>query len=348
MLDARNGDLTELVDTSSAPLVSVVTPVFNGASYLAQCIDSVLAQTYQNWQYIIVDNYSTDGSREIATSYAERDPRISVLCNREHLGPVANWNYSVSQISPISKYCKILHADDWLFPECLAKMVELAESNPSVSIVSCYILAGSTVLNGELPYPSYVVSGRRVARGLLLREFDLQCTPTSQLIRVESIRGRRVLYDESPGIVYGIDRQLCLELLEDTDFGFVHQVLVFTRVHSGSLSSKIDEYSVNYPEAVRFLRRFGRMYLTDEEYQFCWNRETLTYSRFLGRSLFAFRGAEFWRYHKQQVLRLGLPMNSVRIGMDALKEAIRIFGGPVARVVEQCRRSRGGSKSIVR
>ena len=58
------------------PQVSVITPVYNGEEFLSECIQSVLSQTYQNWDYTIVNNRSTDRTLEIAQSYAARDPRI--------------------------------------------------------------------------------------------------------------------------------------------------------------------------------------------------------------------------------------------------------------------------------
>ena len=58
----------------STPLVSVVTPFYNTRDYLAECIESVLRQTYTNWEYILVDNFSTDGSSEIAKHYADKYP----------------------------------------------------------------------------------------------------------------------------------------------------------------------------------------------------------------------------------------------------------------------------------
>jgi glycosyltransferase involved in cell wall biosynthesis len=63
------------------PLVSVVTPVYNGEAYLRECVESVLSQTYTNWDYTIVNNCSTDGTLGIAEEYARRDSRIRVLSN---------------------------------------------------------------------------------------------------------------------------------------------------------------------------------------------------------------------------------------------------------------------------
>src|SRR4030095_4995561 len=77
-----NGHTTPL-STTASPLVSVVTPVYNGERYLAECIESVLAQTYQNWEYIIVNNCSTDRTREIGESYGRKDERIRIHNNRQ-------------------------------------------------------------------------------------------------------------------------------------------------------------------------------------------------------------------------------------------------------------------------
>ena len=67
--------------TFGHPLVSVVTPVYNGAAHLAECIESVQRQTYQNWDYTIVDNCSTDESAIIARRYAAKDQRIRIVEN---------------------------------------------------------------------------------------------------------------------------------------------------------------------------------------------------------------------------------------------------------------------------
>ena len=70
---------------ATQPLLSIVTPLYNEAEHLPQCIESVLAQTYQNWDYTIVNNRSTDASGEIARRYAAKDPRIRVLDNQHRL-----------------------------------------------------------------------------------------------------------------------------------------------------------------------------------------------------------------------------------------------------------------------
>lgn len=91
------------------PLVSVITPFYNTAPYLAQCIESVLAQSDTQFEYIVVDNCNTDGSYEIAEKYARQDPRIRPF-RRSQLPPqLRNYNDALTKISDaasIAKSCR--------------------------------------------------------------------------------------------------------------------------------------------------------------------------------------------------------------------------------------------------
>ena len=131
--------------------MSVVTPVFNGAKYLRACIESVLAQTYDSWDYTIVDNCSTDGSLAIAHEYADGTPRSTSRATSNSSGLIENHNRAFRSISPDAKYCKLLSADDWMYPECISKLVDLAERHPSVGIVGSYAANATGVRRGDLP-----------------------------------------------------------------------------------------------------------------------------------------------------------------------------------------------------
>src|SRR5215470_1561022 len=109
------------------PLVAVLTPMYNGERVLAECIRSVLAQTYSNFEYTIVNNCSTDRTLEIAESFAKQDARIRIHDNSEFLSVVDNHNNGFSLIPDRAKYCKVVGADDRLFPSCIAEMVKVAE-----------------------------------------------------------------------------------------------------------------------------------------------------------------------------------------------------------------------------
>src|SRR6266851_3503157 len=171
-----------------APLVSVLTPVYNGGDFLEECIETVLTQSYKNYEYIIVNNCSTDRTLEIAQSYAQKDARIRVHTNEQFVGVIENHNIAFSLISPASKYCKVVSADDFIFPECLTRMVDFGEANPSVGIVGSYMLAGTRVMFAGLEYERQVVSGRQVCRATLLGGPYVFGSPTSMLYRSDLIR----------------------------------------------------------------------------------------------------------------------------------------------------------------
>src|SRR5436190_11264739 len=105
------------------PLVSVVTPTYNNEAFIAECVESVFAQTYEHWEYLIVDDASTDGTLELAQSYAERDSRITIHRHDNRLGVPANWNRALGYLSPESMYLKFVHADDSLYLACIVRMV---------------------------------------------------------------------------------------------------------------------------------------------------------------------------------------------------------------------------------
>jgi glycosyltransferase involved in cell wall biosynthesis len=253
--------------TAGQPLVSVVTPVYNGAEYLEECVESVLNQTYENWEYVIVDNCSTDDTLEIARGYEARDPRVRVVPADVFVGQIENQNRAVREISPKSKYTKVLHADDWLFPECLARMVELAERNPSVGIVSAYRLEETRVTLDGLPHSITVVPGREIARSTLIGHPYpfLFGSPSSVLLRSDLIRQGDPFYNEDNP--WNEDTEACLEILRQSDFGFVHQVLTFTRRLEGSPFSAYVRMGAHLPAQLRLFIKYGPIYLTEEEFQ---------------------------------------------------------------------------------
>lgn len=293
----------------SQPLVSVLTPVYNGEAYLAECIESVLAQTYENWEYCIVNNCSTDRTLEIAQSYAKQDKRIRIHNNQEFVGPDDNGNIAFRQMLN-SKYCKVVQADDWLFPECIVKMVELAEAHPTVAIVGAYGLVGDNVSWDGLPYPSTVISGRDVCRWTLLGRPYVFGTPTSLLLRSDLIRASESFYDASNT---HCDSEACFRLLSSWDFGFVHQVLTYTRVREGSQTSFSKRYNTYLPNNIDRLLKFGPAVLTQDELNARLDHFLARYYEYLVASVFALREKEFWVYHQKKLKSVGHPLKLSRL-----------------------------------
>lgn len=107
------------------PLVSVLTTCYNREAYIAETIESVLAQTMSDFEYIIVDDCSKDRSFEIAQSYARKDSRIRVYRNEANLGDYPNRNKAASYAT--GKYLKYIDSDDILYPHALDVMIRCME-----------------------------------------------------------------------------------------------------------------------------------------------------------------------------------------------------------------------------
>src|SRR5262249_2242642 len=140
------------------------TPFYNTARYLAQCIESVLAQSYCEFEYILMDNCSTDRSGEIAQIYARRDSRIRLIQCSEFVSQLRNYNRALMGISYASQYCKIVQADDYIFPQCLELMVQAFEQSKSIGLVSSYRLYGDVIAGSAYPYPAPMLPGKECGR----------------------------------------------------------------------------------------------------------------------------------------------------------------------------------------
>ena len=245
------------------PLVSVVTPVYNGADYLEECVESILAQTYENWNYTIVDNASSDATPEIAEAFAMRDSRIRHLRFDKFVDATENHNRAFAAISTDSEFCKLVQADDWLYPECLSLMTQAARVSNTVGVVSSYQLWGHRVILDDLPYGTTFAAGRDILRGILLGVIGTG-SPTATMLRSAFVRERRPFYMES---LRHDDTEAMLWMLSRHDFAFVHQVLSFARKQPESRSSWSRKMNSSSPENILFLLRYGRAVLNDTEYR---------------------------------------------------------------------------------
>ena len=291
------------------PLVSVVTPVYNGVDFLAACIECVLGQTYKNFEYIIVNNCSTDRSLEIALAYAKNDPRVRVHNNETFVGVIANHNLAFSLISPAAKYCKVVSADDTVSPDCIMRMIEVAEANPSAGFIGSYQQSGNHVRWQGFPYPRAVMTGREICRQIFLDgnpSFGFG-TPTSLLYRADLVRDGGGFYPNSSAEA---DTSACFKHLKDCDFAFVYQVLCYEKTHEQTQTSKSRELNRYASSYLRDLLEYGPLYLSKEEYELEVNEQLNYYYGFLAASIIRFRGREFWDYHRSRLKELGYPLRT--------------------------------------
>lgn len=133
--------------------VSVIMSVYNGEAYLAEAIESIINQTFQNWELIVINDCSTDSTAQILADFAQKDARVKVHPNEVNLRLPTSLNKAISLCN--GKYIARMDADDISLPGRLEKQYKFMEENPDVSLLSCRFM---TVKNGV--YASGGAGGR--------------------------------------------------------------------------------------------------------------------------------------------------------------------------------------------
>jgi glycosyltransferase involved in cell wall biosynthesis len=329
------------MNTAAGSLVSVVTPFYNTAQYLRECIESVLKQTHRNLEYVLVDNCSTDGSSGIARAFAERDPRVRYVRADTFVDQVSNYNRALREISGTSKYTKIVQADDWIFPSCLYEMTRLADAHPTVGVVGSFSMYGDSIGHVGLPLrEAGAFEGRDAIRRFLLTDQNFVGSPTCVMFRSDLVRLRNPFFSaECPDFD---DVDACLDLLRTSDFGFVHQVLTFNRRDNESIWTRIARYRPEIIHKYVLLLRYGSRVLDDADYQKRKRQIEGAQHELLARSLLL-GDWDLWRYHRQMMATYGLTINTGGVASKSLAEMANIVLNPkmtLGRIVRRIRRRR--------
>ena len=108
-------------------LVSIITPNYNSEKYIRETIESVQAQTYTNWEMLVIDDCSTDGSLKILKELSEKDSRVKILLNKRNSGAAVSRNYGLREAK--GKWIAFLDSDDLWVPEKLAKQIHFMNAN---------------------------------------------------------------------------------------------------------------------------------------------------------------------------------------------------------------------------
>jgi len=224
------------------PLVSICVPTYNGERYLRECLDSILQQTYSNYEVLMVDDCSSDDTFIIAQAYAVKDNRIKLFKNEQNLGLVGNWNRCVKLAQ--GKWIKFVFQDDLITPTCLEKMVEIGETGvPFVYGLRDFIFEKTesalikwfkehnefvaTVFDGQT-----LVTPELFSTAVLANPFyNLIGEPTSVLLR-------RDVFDQfdlfNPNLIQLCDAEYWNRVGTQVGAGFIAEPLVTFRVHGGS------------------------------------------------------------------------------------------------------------------
>ena len=310
-----------------SPPVAVLTPVYNGEAYLAECIESVLAQSYRDFDYTIVDNCSTDSSLEIARSYERRDRRVRVRCFETFVDAIGNHNRAFALVPPDARYCKVVSADDRILEDCVARLIRLAEAHPEVGVVGCYQRSGERTKWTGVPPEVSVLSGRDAARLGLLHGIHVLGTPTSVLYRGDLVRMRPEFFPNSKSYA---DTSACYECFKTADFGFVHETLAVERVHEGQWSTRMDRMAAGSTGYLDVLLQYGPFFLTESEFEARKAEVFDRYYRFLGGCLLKLKGREFWAFQSARLGELGYHLEWGSVLLKAVREVAEESRRPLA------------------
>lgn len=281
-------------------------PVFNGERYIAAALESVLEQTYPDFELVISNNHSSDGTGRILDDFARRDARIRILEPSKHLTQIENTNWSLTHIADGTTYIKVVHADDTIVPTCIERMVEVAEAHPSAGMVGAMRRVGDQEIDLiGVPATAQLVPGRWLVGMQLVGARYTTGPPTASLLRVDALSRLAGPYDSS---YVHADDALAYGILMQWDFGYVGEPLSFTRIHGEAETSWSNHLGSWAPEHLRMVLAFGRETLSPREFDVVMHKLEQQYAWFLARSLVKLRLVREQRirsYHRNALELLG-------------------------------------------
>jgi glycosyltransferase involved in cell wall biosynthesis len=221
------------------PTVSICIPTFNGGALLEHTINSVLAQTNPDWELIVSDDHSTDGSYQRIKTIYENDSRFTFTINPQSAGAANNWNNCVKHAQ--GKYLKLLCQDDLINEDCLDISVRAMEKNPNVVLVTgpraIIDQDGRTIIGSRGNQGlEKLVSGYDAVRMLTKKGTNIICEPSIVLYRTEAFT-KTLGFDASWS--YLIDVASYVEVLKHGDLYCVESVLGSFRISNLSWSSRL-------------------------------------------------------------------------------------------------------------
>lgn len=246
--------------TKGSKQISVLLPLFNGQKYLEDALDSLLSQSFEDFEIIVCDDNSSDESFQTATEFASRDNRVKLVKNKTRLGLFANYNRCMDLAS--GKFIKPFAQDDLLHPDNLSECFKVLEENPTVSLVSVsrrrLSSEGELINDRHLPGSSNIVdeglpvTGSEVIHRCLFPLINYIGEPSCVMFR-RSAAG--VGFDEN---FYHLgDLEYWLRILLEGDYFYLPEHLTYFRNHLGSASTTNSQHLLSALDIVRLSKKFG-------------------------------------------------------------------------------------------
>jgi len=214
---------------SAPPAITVLIPVYNGEEYLREAVESILNQSFRDFEALIIDDGSTDGSLAILNEFAAQDERVRII-SRENRGLVATLNEGIEQAK--APLIARMDADDIALPERFALQVAYLTEHPEV------VCVGGRYINIDeknriLTYMDHLPTDDEGVQQALLAGNSVLCHPCTLFRRDDAL----AVGGYDPETMLAEDLDLWLRLGERGKLGIVPDYVLHYREHSGSLSS---------------------------------------------------------------------------------------------------------------
>jgi glycosyltransferase involved in cell wall biosynthesis len=255
--------------------VSIILPTYNSEKFIHRSIKSVLNQTYKNWELIIVDDASTDSTKEIIKNYEKEYKKIrSILLEENSGGPAKPFNIGIRNSD--SKFIAFLESDDEWLPEKLEKQIEVFEKITNVGLVSCFAFRIFPNGTKKLYKTPYLGLFERTKWKIFWEKLGI-ISPSTVIIKREIVE-KIGFFDEK--IKAGADLDFYLRCIKEFDFYFIDEPLVNYYESEESLSKKqfwkkwipeyeyiLEKYEKDFKKCKkaksRFLRTLATCYLLE-------------------------------------------------------------------------------------
>lgn len=210
------------------PAVSVIMPVYNAAAHLAEALDSLLAQTFADFELIALDDGSTDATGALLAAYAAREPRLRVVHGPSNCGVVAQLNQAIDLAR--GRYIARMDGDDICLPGRLARQVALLDTRPQVAVCGSWVQ-----IFGDAPthIRRYPADDAAIRCELLFR--NVLAHPATML-RGELLRRHNLRYDRD--FAHAEDYELWMRLAAHGGLANIPEVLLRYRMHAGQVGQQ--------------------------------------------------------------------------------------------------------------
>ena len=260
------------------PKVSIIVPVYNAEKYINKCIDSILSQTFTDFECILVNDYTPDGSGKICAEYAKNDKRIKLIHNEKNMG--ASLSRKIGLENSSGEYIQFIDSDDWVEPDMIEKLYEKALSE-NCDIVSCDFYIHNKGGNDKIIKQACYSSSDKI---VMIRETISKKVKT--FLWSKFVKKELLLLVEFPVYGYSEENAITIQNIHySKKIGYINVPLYHYCINSQSLSKNKEGQAVrnmeknkNWQMIINFLKgKYGDLRLFEPELSVCINEMKIKY-----------------------------------------------------------------------